>query len=121
VRPVAEVLKFVIAEEVRGLFSKEAAEHSCDHADFRLCMFVAAKLNEVPQGTRVGRDEDLGLGRVGQHRARRLAGQRGFANFVNDQRYAVVPLILETPKAKDGRGTDLDRVNLKRLRSLFRN
>jgi hypothetical protein len=29
-------------------------------------------------------------------------------------------MILETPKGKDGRGTDLDKVNLKRLRSLIR-
>jgi hypothetical protein len=29
-------------------------------------------------------------------------------------------MILETPKRKDGRGTDLDKVNLKRLRKLIR-
>ena len=45
-------------------------------------------------------------------------GKQGFAHFVNDKRFAGVPMILETPKGKDGRGTDLDKVNLKRLRSL---
>jgi hypothetical protein len=30
-----------------------------------------------------------------------------------------VPFILETPKGKNGRGTDLDKVNLKRLRNLI--
>jgi len=29
-------------------------------------------------------------------------------------------MILETPKGKDGRGADLDKVNLKRLRKLIR-
>ncbi len=46
-------------------------------------------------------------------------GKRGFAHFINDSRFAHVPMILETPKGKDGRGTDLDKVNLKRLRSLI--
>jgi hypothetical protein len=29
-------------------------------------------------------------------------------------------MILETPKGLDGRGTDLDKVNLKRLRAMVR-
>jgi hypothetical protein len=37
---------------------------------------------------------------------------------LNDRRLARVPRILETPKGKDGRGADLDKVNLRRLRGL---
>ena len=59
--------------------------------------------------SRVDRHEHIGKGKI---------GKRGFANFVNDPRLARVPMILETPKGKDGRGTDLDKVNLKRLRGL---
>jgi deoxyribonuclease IV len=62
-------------------------------------------------GSRVDRHEHIGKGRI---------GKAGFANFVNDPRLAGIPMILETPKGKDGRGTDLDKVNLKRLRSLIR-
>ena len=47
-------------------------------------------------------------------------GKSGFANFMNDPRFAGVPMILETPKGVDGRGTDLDKVNLKRLRTMAR-
>lgn len=62
-------------------------------------------------GSRVDRHEHIGKGRI---------GKAGFAHFVNDARLAGIPMILETPKGKDGRGTDLDKVNLKRLRSLVR-
>ena len=47
-------------------------------------------------------------------------GKAGFAHLVNDGRFAGVPMILETPKGKDGRGADLDKVNLNRLRRLVR-
>jgi len=60
-------------------------------------------------GSRVDRHEHIGKGKI---------GKRGFAHFVNDTRFAGIPMILETPKGKDGRGTDLDKVNLKRLRNL---
>lgn len=60
-------------------------------------------------GSRVDRHEHIGKGEI---------GKAGFAHFVNDKRWASTPMILETPKGKDGRGTDLDKVNLKRLRSL---
>ncbi|MCH9034474.1 MAG: DUF3987 domain-containing protein [Planctomycetes bacterium] len=43
----------------------------------------------------------------------------GFTHFVNDPRWRDVPFILETPKGKDGRGTDLDTVNLNRLRGMM--
>lgn len=61
-------------------------------------------------GSRVDRHEHIGKGRI---------GKAGFRSLVNDPRLARVPKILETPKGKDGRGTDLDRVNLRRLRSLI--
>ncbi len=62
-------------------------------------------------GSRVDRHEHIGKGKI---------GKQGFAHFVNDKRFAGVPMILETPKGKDGRGSDLDKVNLKRLRALIR-
>ena len=62
-------------------------------------------------GSRVDRHEHIGKGKI---------GKQGFANFVNDPRWNGIPMILETPKGKDGRGTDLDKVNLKRLRALIR-
>ena len=64
-------------------------------------------------GSRVDRHEHIGKGKIGK------IGKSGFAHFVNDPRLARVPMILETPKGKDGRGTDLDKVNLKRLRGLL--
>ncbi len=60
-------------------------------------------------GSRVDRHEHIGKGKI---------GKSGFAHFVNDSRFAGIPFILETPKGKDGRGTDLDKVNLKRLRGM---
>lgn len=60
-------------------------------------------------GSRVDRHEHIGKGKI---------GKQGFAHFINDPRLAHVPMILETPKGKDGRGTDLDKVNLRTLRAL---
>ncbi|MFH1268018.1 MAG: deoxyribonuclease IV [Planctomycetota bacterium] len=62
-------------------------------------------------GSRVDRHEHIGKGKI---------GKPGLAHFVNDLRFAGIPMILETPKGKDGRGTDLDKVNLKRLRGLVK-
>lgn len=61
-------------------------------------------------GSRVDRHEHIGKGKI---------GKRGFRHFVNDKRFAGIPFVLETPKGKDGRGSDLDKVNLKRLRGLI--
>ena len=61
-------------------------------------------------GSRVDRHEHIGKGKI---------GKQGFIHLVNDKRLAGLPMILETPKGKDGRGTDLDKVNLKRLRALL--
>jgi deoxyribonuclease-4 len=60
-------------------------------------------------GSRVDHHEHIGKGKI---------GKLGFAHFVNDARFHDVPFILETPKGVDGRGTDLDKVNLKRLSAL---
>ncbi len=61
-------------------------------------------------GSRIDRHEHIGKGKI---------GKEGFRHFVNDPRFRDVPMILETPKGKDGRGTDLDKVNLKRSRALI--
>lgn len=66
--------------------------------------------SKKPLGSRVDRHEHIGKGKI---------GKSGFAQFVNDARWGGVPMILETPKGTDGRGTDLDKVNLKRLRDLI--
>lgn len=61
-------------------------------------------------GSRVDRHEHIGKGKI---------GKAGFSHFLNDVRFAGVPMILETPKGVDGRGTNFDRVNLRRLRVLI--
>jgi deoxyribonuclease-4 len=71
------------------------------------CVHVNDSKREL--GSRVDRHEHIGIGKI---------GKRGFAHFLNDPRWAHTPMILETPKGTDGRGTDLDKVNLNRLRSL---
>lgn len=60
-------------------------------------------------GSRIDRHEHIGKGRIGKD---------GFANVVNDPRLVSLPMILETPKGVDGRGTNMDRVNLRRLQAL---
>ncbi|MCG8403564.1 MAG: deoxyribonuclease IV [Phycisphaerales bacterium] len=62
-------------------------------------------------GSRVDRHEHVTKGKIGKD---------GFIHLVNDPRLAGVPRILETPKGKDGRGVDYDKVNLRRLRELIR-
>ncbi len=74
------------------------------------CIHVNDSKKEL--GSRVDRHDHIGKGKI---------GKEGFAHFVNDRRFRDVPFILETPKGKDGRGSDLDKVNLKRLRGLVRN
>lgn len=61
-------------------------------------------------GSRVDRHDHIGKGKI---------GKSGFAHFINDKRWLRTPFILETPKGKDGRGSEFDKVNLKRLRSLL--
>lgn len=61
-------------------------------------------------GSRVDRHTHIGKGEI---------GNAGFRHLLNDKRFVDVPKILETPKGVDDRGTDLDRENLRRLRSLI--
>lgn len=64
-----------------------------------------------PKGSQADRHAHIGKGRI---------GRRGFANFINDPRLRQVPMILETPKGRDARGRDWDRLNLAALRRLAR-
>lgn len=67
--------------------------------------------SKKPLGSRVDRHEHIGKGAM---------GRSAFGRFVNDRRFARVPMILETPKEKDARGRDMDRVNLALLRKMAR-
>lgn len=62
-------------------------------------------------GSRVDRHDHIGRGEI---------GKEGFVHFMNDARWDGIPFILETPKGKDGRGTEFDKVNLERLRSFVK-
>lgn len=62
-------------------------------------------------GSRLDRHEHIGKGQI---------KKSGFAHLINDPHFAGIPMILETPKGKDGRGVNYDKLNLKRLRSLIR-
>lgn len=65
-------------------------------------------------GERKDRHDHIGDGFV---------GAQGFANFVNDPRWANHPAHLETPKTEtddDGNEIDMDVENLKRLRALIK-
>ena len=62
--------------------------------------------SQKPLGSHVDRHAHIGQGEI---------GLEGFAHFVNDERFRIVPGILETPKRED---LQEDRENLERLRSL---
>ncbi|OWY73301.1 hypothetical protein B7486_02870 [cyanobacterium TDX16] len=62
-------------------------------------------------GSRLDRHEHITKGKI---------GKSGFAHLLNDPRLAHVPRILETPKGTDGRGVNLDRVNINRMKKLVR-
>jgi len=72
---------------------------------------LAIHLNDAKgeRGSRLDRHEHLGRGRI---------GLECFRLFMNDERFAGVPKIIETPKDEDGR--QMDPVNLGVLRSLLR-
>lgn len=58
-----------------------------------------------------------------EHIGRGFIGEQGFANFVNDPRWADFPAHLETPKTEeddDGNEVEMDPVNLAVLRGLIR-
>ena len=65
--------------------------------------------SKTPCGSHVDRHDHIGKGEI---------GIEGFKHFVRDERFFGLPFILETPKGKDGRGADFDKLNLKRLRRL---
>jgi deoxyribonuclease-4 len=62
-------------------------------------------------GSRIDRHAHIGKGKI---------GLVGFRNLLNDPRLTKACRILETPKGKDGRGADYDKVNLAKLRKLVR-
>jgi deoxyribonuclease-4 len=62
-------------------------------------------------GSRVDRHDHIGLGTI---------GVEGFEPFVNDEAFAAVPKILETPKGKRDDGQDWDAVNLAVLKGLMK-
>lgn len=59
-----------------------------------------------PCGSKVDRHTHIGQGTI---------GRTGFACLMQDQRFAEIPMVLETPK---GDGAEMDRVNLELLREL---
>ena len=65
--------------------------------------------SQKPLGSRVDRHAGIGAGHL---------GIEPFRHLVNDARFLGVPMILETPKGEED-GTDLDAVNLARLRGLI--
>jgi deoxyribonuclease-4 len=67
-----------------------------------------------PLGSNKDRHEHIGQGSI---------GKAGFANFVNDPRWADHPAHLETPKTEkdeEGNTVEMDLVNLKMLRDLIK-
>lgn len=72
------------------------------------CIHVNDSKREL--ASRVDRHEHIGKGKI---------GKSAFAHFINDSRFFGVPMILETPKGKDGREVDFDKTNLKRLRAMI--
>ena len=78
-----------------------------------LAKLKAIHLNDSKHGlgSRVDRHAHIGHGRL---------GRRAFAHIVNDLHLADVPMILETPKEKDGKGRDWDAINARTLRRLVR-
>lgn len=63
------------------------------------------------RGSHVDRHAHIGRGAIGLDAFRRLLG---------DRRFADVPMLLETPKDRDARGREWDRVNLAILRRIQR-
>jgi deoxyribonuclease-4 len=62
-------------------------------------------------GSRVDRHDHIGQGKI---------GLEGFEPFVQDDAFAKIPKILETPKEKHPDGRDWDAVNLETLRKLMK-
>ncbi len=69
--------------------------------------FVHLNDSKKGLGSWVDRHEHIGKGEI---------GLGGFANFLNDRRFADIPMVIETPKGKD---LSEDRENLAILRSVI--
>jgi deoxyribonuclease IV len=68
--------------------------------------------SKTPLNSRVDRHAHIGLGQI---------GDAGFANVLADERFAGLPMLLETPKEKDHpQGREWDAVNFARLRAIAR-
>ena len=67
-------------------------------------------------GSRLDRHEHIGEGTIGGTPSR--LGESGFAEIVRHPALARIPKILETPKGESDDGTNLDTINLSRLRRL---
>jgi deoxyribonuclease-4 len=80
------------------------------HVTLRRIVCVHMNDSKGACGSRLDRHEHIGKGKM---------GLVGFRHVVNDHRLAHAAKILETPKGKDGRGVDLDKVNLRKLRRLI--
>lgn len=76
-----------------------------------LNMLHAIHFNDAkkPLNSRVDRHEHIGKGEI---------GKLAFGFFMNDDRFAEIPKVLETPKGDDGYAMDI--VNLKILKSLVK-
>ncbi|GAF72508.1 unnamed protein product, partial [marine sediment metagenome] len=74
---------------------------------------LAIHLNDSRRdlGSRVDRHAHIGTGAI---------GRKALANFVNDPRFQRIPMILETPKGRDEKGRDWDKVNSQVIRKLAR-
>ncbi len=74
---------------------------------------IAIHLNDSKKdlGTRVDRHEHLGHGFI---------GKEAFVSLANDKRLTEIPLIMETPKEKDGDGKDWDPINAAFFLSLIK-
>src|SRR5262252_9127065 len=73
--PIRQGRQLVVAEKVRS-FSFHYTQNPCGElANFSLGVTAGSQLDEVAQGARVRRHENLGLGSIGEHAACRLPGQ----------------------------------------------
>lgn len=90
----------------------EATMQEMEH-EIGLARVQAIHLNDSQkeQGSRVDRHAHLGQGHL---------GLEPFRLLLNDQRFAALPMYLETPKGKNDAGELWDAVNLAILRSLVR-
>lgn len=114
------------------LSSRESAADVLDRFD-RACGLSHVRVVHMNDskgglGSKLDRHEHIGEGWIGggasphtgegTFSAARLR-RSGFAEFVNHSAFRAIPKILETPKAKNAEGVEMDVVNVKRLRSLL--